>query len=103
MYTVYRLKGRMLFAFLAVSVAMLALPVVGQERFGSIGGVVTDPSGALVGDAKVAVTNKATNRAQTATSRADGTYIVPDVEPDAIPSNSRRVVFRDSRHWTYSC
>ena len=81
MYTVYRLKGRMLFAFLAVSVAMLALPVVGQERFGSIGGVVTDPSGALVGDAKVAVTNKATNRAQTATSRADGTYIVPDVEP----------------------
>lgn len=64
-------------AFLAVLVlSVLAVPATAQST-GSLSGVVTDPTGATVPNARVAVTNKATGvSSSTATDRA-GAYLFP--------------------------
>ncbi|HSB13461.1 MAG TPA: carboxypeptidase regulatory-like domain-containing protein, partial [Bryobacteraceae bacterium] len=59
----------------------VTLPVLGQERFGNLSGTATDPSGAVLPGVTVTATNKATNRVDTAKTRGDGSYMVPDVEP----------------------
>ena len=66
--------------------AMLALVVVvadaaAQERFGSLTGVVTDESGAVLPGATVTITNKASGAVRTVTTGADGTYQVQDLDP----------------------
>ncbi|HYE24139.1 MAG TPA: TonB-dependent receptor [Clostridia bacterium] len=69
---------------MAVLFALLvtfSAPGAAQERFGSIAGVATDPSGAVVSDVAVTVTNKSTGRTTTARTRNDGTYSAPDLEP----------------------
>jgi hypothetical protein len=66
---------------LSVFVFALSLPVVGQERYGNITGIVTDPSGAVVSDVTVTVTNKATNRTLTTKTRSDGTYSAFELDP----------------------
>jgi len=66
------------------AVALLLLFTVsalGQERFGTLVGVVTDPSKAVLPDVTVTVTNKETNRATVVKTRGDGTYTAPDLEP----------------------
>jgi hypothetical protein len=67
-------------------VALLAsLAFVGsamaQERFGTISGVVKDPSGAGVAGASVAVTEKASLRVTTVTTGASGSYRAMALEP----------------------
>jgi len=53
------------------------MPVVGnaQQTTGSISGVVTDPSGALVPDVRVAATSTATGAVTRTTSNSDGAYL----------------------------
>src|SRR6266851_9044572 len=58
-----------------------ALPAAGQERFGEIGGVVTDPSGAAVPNATITLTDKDTNRSITLKSGNNGSYIATNLEP----------------------
>src|SRR5579864_1212867 len=48
---------------------------------GSIGGVVSDPSGAVVEGAKVTATNRATNAARSTTTSASGVYSIPNLAP----------------------
>ena len=48
---------------------------------GTVVGSVTDPSGALVGDAKVILTDTSTNIARSATTNAAGRYTFVDVNP----------------------
>jgi len=48
----------------------------------SIQGTVTDPTGALIPNAQVTLTNNATNATQTATSNADGVYNFGQLPPD---------------------
>ncbi|HTS61839.1 MAG TPA: TonB-dependent receptor [Candidatus Acidoferrales bacterium] len=52
-----------------------------QDTRGSIVGRVTDPSGAVVPDATVVVSNPATGSRSTATTNADGIYRVPLLPP----------------------
>ncbi|UCF38769.1 MAG: TonB-dependent receptor, partial [Acidobacteriota bacterium] len=59
----------------------LTLPILAQERFGSLTGVATDPSAARLPEVAVTITNKATNRTVTVRTRGDGTYNAPDLEP----------------------
>ncbi|HUB34169.1 MAG TPA: carboxypeptidase-like regulatory domain-containing protein [Bryobacteraceae bacterium] len=55
--------------------------IVSAQTFGSIQGVVQDPSGAFVPNATVTVTNTATSVARTTTTNANGLYVFPDLVP----------------------
>jgi hypothetical protein len=48
---------------------------------GQVGGIVVDPNGAVVAGARVTVTNKQTGASQTATSDAEGHWVVSNVQP----------------------
>ena len=58
-------------------VALLVAPVLAQEITGSISGVVTDTSGAVIPGVKVTVTNTGTNVAKIVTTGPSGAYRVP--------------------------
>ena len=52
-----------------------------QTTFGSITGVVTDPSGAAVPDAQISVTNEQTGFTRRQSTGAGGVFTVPDLIP----------------------
>lgn len=58
-----------------------AVALFGQERFGELNGVVTDPSGAVLPNVTVTLTNKQTNRVYTAKTGGDGSYVARDLDP----------------------
>jgi hypothetical protein len=58
----------------------LAAPAWAQSDRGSIAGTVTDPSGALVPNAKVTATNLDTNEAREATSSGEGNFTLPELK-----------------------
>jgi hypothetical protein len=66
-----------LLTLLAFSCQLLA------QTTGSISGVVTDPSGALVEGARVTVTNQGVNAARTVNTNSSGYYSVPNLVPGA--------------------
>jgi hypothetical protein len=68
------------FLFLLFSLAATGA-LYAQERFGEFNGVVTDASKAVVPDALVTITNRATNRVFTTKTGADGNYIAQGLEP----------------------
>lgn len=52
-----------------------------QSTFGSITGTVTDPTGALLPNVSVIVTNKNTQASRTVTTSAEGTYLIANLDP----------------------
>jgi len=52
-------------------------PAMAQSNKATIVGVVFDPSGAVVPNAEVTVTNVGTNQSRTATANSDGEYVFP--------------------------
>src|SRR5216684_6656390 len=64
---------------LVLLVAFLILPagLLAQDATGRIIGVVTDPSGSVIPNAKVTVTNVATQLSNEATTGGDGSYQIP--------------------------
>src|SRR5262245_8514870 len=71
---------------LAVSIAMLLAvvllfsgPATGQTFRGTILGTVTDPSGAAIAGAAVAVKNENTGLSRTVSTSQDGSYAVPEL------------------------
>src|SRR5215472_3646282 len=73
-----RSKMRVLRIFLASFV--LVCPSAGQTTFGSITGTVADPSGAVIPDAKVTVTNEGTGNARTVWTASGGSFNVPNLD-----------------------
>ena len=75
------------FRLLLLAVALLTLavrttvPVLAQNPTGSIKGTVTDQQGAVIQNATITATNKATGVARTATSGDDGVYLVSTLLP----------------------
>src|SRR5437868_7716185 len=61
-------------------IAFLALPVLAQFR-SSIEGTVTDPSGGVVPDAQVTLTNIDTGVTATAQSNSEGLFRFPSLAP----------------------
>src|SRR5262245_60224608 len=53
---------------------------IGQTTFGSITGTVADPSGAVVPDAGVTVTNDGTGNTRKVTSSSGGSFNVPNLD-----------------------
>jgi hypothetical protein len=56
-------------------------PISAQTTFGSITGVVTDPSGAAVPSAQITVVNQDTGLTRHQTTAVTGVYTVPDLAP----------------------
>ena len=67
-------------ALLLISVGVFAQTTIST---GSIVGTVTDPSGAVVNDAKVQITNKGTGQVMTTTTTSSGTYASGALNPGA--------------------
>jgi hypothetical protein len=65
---------------LAGAILALSLAVYGQT-LGTITGVVTDPSGAVVPNASVTVTNTATNASRNTVTNSEGLYSFPSLVP----------------------
>ena len=78
MKNLLKMKKIVLLALFSVA----AGPLLGQSTTqGAIGGVVEDPTGAVVSGATVTIHNDATNSTTTATSDASGNFSAPLVEP----------------------
>jgi carboxypeptidase family protein len=71
-----RMRNPVLFVLLS-SVAV----AVHAQTLGSITGEVTDPSGAILPNAPVTVTNIATNASRSTTRNSAGIYLFPDLVP----------------------
>jgi len=60
---------------------ILALPAMAQRTTGSVVGIITDTSGAIVPNAEITVTNVDTGITRTAASESTGNYRVPSLPP----------------------
>jgi len=65
---------------------------------GQIGGIVTDPNGAVVTNAQVTVTNKQTGRTQTTRSDGDGRWVVLGAETGPVNVRVTSPGFKDTQH-----
>jgi hypothetical protein len=79
------MTNKMSIKFFAVLIALMLFSVgqmIAQNAdTGGIGGKVTDPQGAMVANASVAVTNLGTNKTETVNAGDDGTYRVTNLQP----------------------
>src|SRR5690349_2613058 len=80
-----RAIARFLLIFCALVLFMT--PLYAQKITGTISGVVTDPTGAVVANATVTITNVATGLARTATTSETGEYTAPE-----LPNGSYRIM-----------
>src|SRR6266550_2160344 len=62
------------FCLVAISILLVALGAFAQVQNGQFTGIVTDPSGAAIPNAKVTVTNMGTNLSVTTTTNQSGLY-----------------------------
>src|SRR5438445_867233 len=62
------------FCLVAISILLVALGAFAQVQNGQFTGIVTDPSGAAIPNAKVTVTNMGTNLSVTTTTNQSGSY-----------------------------
>ena len=60
---------------------LLVVAVFAQRDLGTIAGTVTDPTGAAIPNAKITITEVATNQSYTMTSSAAGEYVRPALKP----------------------
>jgi outer membrane receptor protein involved in Fe transport len=67
--------------FLSLVCGQLVPTLLHAQATGQITGLITDPSGAIVPDATIEITNEATGQKRTVTSRDDGFYVAPLVNP----------------------
>src|SRR5437588_11487982 len=71
-------------ARLAVVLSLLVFlswPVLAQKFTGTIRGVVTDKSGAVVPNAQVTITNNATGDSRTVATNQEGEYVTLELKP----------------------
>src|SRR4029077_3301183 len=70
-------------AFLGIMnfVLLSSQPLLGQEKIGSIEGIVKDSSGAVLPGATITATNKTTGRTTKTTSTDSGLYVMQSLEP----------------------
>ena len=74
-------RGLML-GFLAAAMACLVCaPLLAQVTSGTIFGTVKDPTGAVVQDATVTISNPANGLTRTVTTSADGAFVAPNLLP----------------------
>src|SRR5437879_10279850 len=80
---------------LALSVVCLAAPGLGQTTFGTILGTVTDPSGAVMPDVVVTVTNQGENISREVHSDAQGNYQAENLKAGLYTVSALATGFKD--------
>jgi len=87
MHRVACIRGVLLGLFLAVA-------VFAQRDLGTIAGTITDPSGLAVPNAKVTITEVATNLSYAVTSNSAGEYVRPALKPGIYTVSAEANGFR---------
>ena len=82
------------FCLALFSVLLLAFAAVAQIQNGQFSGVVTDPSGAAIPNAKVTVTNTATNLSVSTTSNQTGAFTLKELPPGTYKMTAEASGFR---------
>ncbi len=90
-----RVRPIVLALSLALSVVCLAAPGLGQTTFGTILGTVTDPSGAVMPDVVVTVTNQGENISREVHSDAQGNYQAENLKAGLYTVTVRATGFRE--------
>ena len=80
--------------FLLMSLAVLAGVITAQVQNGQFTGTVLDPSGAAIANAKVTVTNTATNLSTTVTTNQTGLYNARELPPGSYKLTAEAPGFR---------
>ena len=78
---------------LVILTMLLGTGAFGQERSGTLVGMVADQTKAAIPDVTVTVTNKATNRVFVAKTRGDGNYVATELEPGRYSVRFERTGF----------
>src|SRR5882757_306226 len=86
------------FALVAGITLMSSLSLQGQSTYGSVSGMVTDPSGAAIGGAQVTLTNTGTSEKHTQTTSDQGTYSFVNVIPGEYRIDIEKTGFKHSAH-----
>ena len=94
----YLRTGKLALAVLGVAIAMLLNPLSLQSQvlYGSLVGIITDQSGAVVPGARVTVINSATNQSRTVDADSTGTYTVSALTPGNYRVRVSQSGFQDS-------
>jgi hypothetical protein len=85
----YRVAGVVYLCFL------LTLPLLGQKFTGTIRGVVTDNSGAVVANAQVSVKNDSTADVRNVTSNQAGEYVAVELNPGTYTVTVKQPGFKE--------
>jgi hypothetical protein len=75
---------------------LLIAPLYGQKSTGAVSGTVTDPSGAVIANATVTVSNAATGVTRTASTDSQGTYTVTDLQAGIYVVSVKASNFKES-------
>ena len=85
------------FALFVLLCCLLATQALHAQRLdGTLRVTVTDKTGASIEDARVTVTNEATNVPKTATASSAGTYVFPDLTVGTYSVTVEKTGFRKS-------
>jgi hypothetical protein len=87
-------SGAASFALSVAWVLWLVPTVLGQGTLGTIRGVATDPSGAVVPGVKITVGNESTGISKTAETDATGNYEVPNLIPGSYTVTAESAGFK---------
>src|SRR5215469_9754 len=79
-----------------VVVGLLSAPLVAQKTSGTIRGIVTDPSGAVVANAPVSIKNNATGLERTVTTNSQGEYVAPELAVGVYTLTVKAPNFKES-------
>ena len=89
-----RLGSWLLLALCMVS--LVAAPVMAQKTSGGLRGVVTDPTGAVLANIPVVITNTATGQERTATTNTQGEYTAPELPVGIYTVSVKAPNFKES-------
>ena len=81
-------------ASISILFLLVGLPCLAQTYQGRILGSVTDPTGAVVADAKVVVRNVATGVERTLSTNRAGEYVAADLDPGTYAVSAKAAGFR---------
>jgi len=84
-------------SFIAALMLLFTFHLPGQTPTGTVQGVVTDQSGAVVAAAKVSVVNTGTNETKELTTDASGHYVVPFLTPGTYSVSIAAAGFNGSK------